>query len=42
MIDVLVDLKNICEETTIKLEDTVDKKINYLTFPKVIFSHILY
>ncbi|XP_012169853.2 myb-like protein X [Bombus terrestris] len=35
VIDVLVDLKNICEETTIKLEDTVDKKINYLTFPKI-------
>ncbi|XP_050485307.1 myb-like protein X [Bombus huntii] len=35
VIDVLIDLKNICEETTIKLEDTADKKINYLTFPKI-------
>ncbi|XP_071871600.1 uncharacterized protein [Bombus fervidus] len=35
VIDVLIDLRNICEETTIKLEDTADKKINYLTFPKI-------
>ncbi|XP_043595709.1 protein starmaker-like [Bombus pyrosoma] len=35
VIDVLIDLKNICEETTIKLEDTADKKINYLAFPKI-------
>lgn len=35
VIDVLIDLRNICEETTIKLEDTADKKINYVTFPKI-------
>lgn len=35
VIDVLIDLKNICEETTIKLEDTADKKINYLALPKI-------
>ncbi|XP_068979286.1 putative autophagy-related protein 11 [Bombus flavifrons] len=35
VIDVLIDLKNICEEAPFKLEDTADKKINYLTFPKI-------
>ncbi|CAD1480277.1 unnamed protein product, partial [Heterotrigona itama] len=40
VIDVLIDLKNICEETAIRLEDTANKttnlnKVDQLTFPKI-------
>ncbi|KAK9303393.1 hypothetical protein QLX08_004887 [Tetragonisca angustula] len=40
VIDVLIDLKNICEETAIRLEDTANKKTNLNKVDRLIFPKI--
>lgn len=35
-VDVLLDLKTVCMETSTKFNEIISKGIDYLTFPKVI------